>query len=227
MTGIGTRPHRIALTVVAGVLSAILLAGAAPVQERATSAAPVVRQAIMGPAITSVDEPRLERHATNLRLRAIVMVTGLDIRVASHIVAEADRYGLRDEVLVGLIAHETGYTFDQELIVTNTNGTKDHGLMQLNSGTYPWLARMLGLVDVDPLEPLQNIQMGVWYLNQVLTECHNNLHCALSRYNGDRTGRYALHVSGVIDRYASLLMQAKERAGREQHKPQPKYGRAA
>lgn len=204
-----------------------MLAGAAPIQERATAAAPYHQKATLGPAIFSMDDSRTKRQATNPRHRAIALVTGLDITLAGVIADEADRYGIRDKVPIGVIAHETGETFDPSLIALNTNGSRDYGLMQLNSGTYPWLARKLKLVDADPLEPVQNVRMGVWYLNLVLTECDHDLHCALSRYNGDSTGRYARRVSAVIERYDELLRQALERAGREEHKPLPKYGRAA
>jgi soluble lytic murein transglycosylase-like protein len=209
------------------VLTASLLAGAAPAQERVTAVAPLLEKAILGPAIFGPDDPRAKRMATNPRHRAIAVVTGLNITLAGLIAGEADHYGIPDKVLVGLIAQETGDTFNPSLVAVNTNGSRDFGLMQLNSGTYPWLASKLSLADVDPLEPVQNLQMGVWYLNLLLEECENDLDCALSRYNGDSTGRYARYVGARIERYGKLLKQAQERAGREEHKPEPTYGLAA
>jgi hypothetical protein len=78
----------------------------------------------------------------------------------------------------GQVAYELAGTYEiphwvaQRLIWRESKGntnlispTNDHGLMQLNAGTWPWLARRVGLENPDLYNPRDNLTMGFWYLD--------------------------------------------------------------
>lgn len=67
-------------------------------------------------------------------------------------------YDLSYELVLGVINTESSFN-------VRAVNKRSKGLMQLNSDTYPWIAKELGVGNFDPYNAKQNILAGVWYLN--------------------------------------------------------------
>lgn len=148
----------------------------------------------------------------------IVSGWGLPGYLGAVTVGQAKVNGIADPWwIVAVIGHESGGDPD----VTNEN-TKmieakdvqgnaimvevvtsvDYGLMQINSGTAPDLARRLGIKDftLDMLfDPELNIRMGALYLGDMLRLHHGDIEKALGAYNRGPGGynRYMTSRGGV------------------------------
>ncbi len=111
--------------------------------------------------------------------------TGLEISLIVEIYNQA----IEPEIVLGVIDRES--KFNSNAINHNTNGSVDRGLMQINSGTAPWLWSIV--FSNEPynykklFNPEKNIQLGIWYLNYLL-EKYNNEHMALTAYNRGEGG---------------------------------------
>ena len=73
----------------------------------------------------------------------------------------AERYGLSPELLYAIARTESG--LDPQTVGHNRNGSRDIGLMQINSA---WLPRLLthGITERDLLDPCTSIHVGAWIL---------------------------------------------------------------
>jgi len=79
----------------------------------------------------------------------------------------SDKYNVPVPYILATVDVESG--FDAGAVGINDNGTKDRGLMQLNSGTAPQLMRILGIEYVEGMEhiPALNIELGTMYLSTI------------------------------------------------------------
>ena len=78
--------------------------------------------------------------------------------------AAAHRYDLPVELLYAIGQVESGHKI--AAVGTNTNGSRDLGVMQINSNWLPMLNRY-GITEQDLLtKPCTNIQVGAWILAQ-------------------------------------------------------------
>ncbi len=73
----------------------------------------------------------------------------------------AERYGVSSELLYAIARTESG--LDPLAIGRNRNGSRDIGLMQINSAWLPQLSAH-GIAERDLLNPCTNIQVGAWIL---------------------------------------------------------------
>jgi soluble lytic murein transglycosylase-like protein len=73
----------------------------------------------------------------------------------------AARYGVSSTLLYAIARTESG--LNPQAIGRNRNGTRDIGLMQINSAWLPTLATR-GIGERELLEPCTNIQVGAWIL---------------------------------------------------------------
>lgn len=164
-----------------------------------------------------LEEKVAQKRFEQMRREVVSEVTGLPLDVSDVLIRQADEYGFSLHNVLGLISVETGGTFDWTLVGgPNTDGTLDWGLMQINNGgTLQWLQGVTpGLSSGDPLDPIENIKMGMWYLHHITTQiCGGDWECTKSRYNGDQTGYYARLVEEHASRMSHLLREAWERRG--------------
>jgi soluble lytic murein transglycosylase-like protein len=73
----------------------------------------------------------------------------------------ASRYGVSSALLYAIARTESG--LDPQAVGRNRNGSRDIGLMQINSAWLPTLASH-GIAERDLYEPCTNIHVGAWIL---------------------------------------------------------------
>lgn len=159
--------------------------------------------------IAVVQKQQEQKRFEQMRREVVSEVTGLPLDVSDVLVSLSDEYSFNLHDVLGLISVETGGTFDWTLVGgPNTDGSLDWGLMQLNDGgTLQWLQSVTpGISSGDPLDPIENIKMGMWYLHYLSTTvCDGDWECVTSRYNGDLTGRYTQRVIEHSSRMGSRI----------------------
>lgn len=155
-----------------------------------------------------IEQMQANKRHEERRRKAVSMVTGWDESISDALVRLSDQYQMPVDHVLGVIKLES--KFDPNARGVNTNGTVDHGLMQLNDGgTLQWLGeKVLDDRWADPYDPIKNLQMGMWYLSYQLDQCDGDWWCAKSRYNGDRTGVYASTAQDKIAQVNADLLQA-------------------
>ncbi|MGE5590985.1 MAG: transglycosylase SLT domain-containing protein [Bacillota bacterium] len=128
-----------------------------------------------------------DRAALELRERALTRAraAGTPDWVVERAWDQAHEAGLDPVMVLQLIEVESGW--DADLVHRNSDGSVDRGLMQLNSGTWPWLAAHVGLKHADPLDPEDNLAMGTWYLAYLLRR-YGSEEAALTAYNRGEQG---------------------------------------
>lgn len=91
--------------------------------------------------------------------------------------------GVSEKLLRAMIQQESqGF---EHAIGTNSNGTRDMGLMQLNSNTIPWLKEKFwdGDHKFDALNPHDNIELGTKYLKFLTDRYKGNIDKIVTAYN--------------------------------------------
>lgn len=77
--------------------------------------------------------------------------------------AAAHRYGISSQLLYAIARTESG--LDPRAVGTNRNGSRDIGLMQINSWWLPMLSKF-GIRESDLFDPCTSIHVGAWILAQ-------------------------------------------------------------
>jgi soluble lytic murein transglycosylase-like protein len=109
--------------------------------------------------------------------------------------AAAQRYNVPQNLLVAIAKHESGGR--TTAINQNRNGTRDIGLMQINSAWLPMLARH-GLTEQDLFDPCVNVLVAAWILS------HN---FARLGYNTQGLGAYNAVTPWKRELYARQILQ--------------------
>ena len=73
----------------------------------------------------------------------------------------SSRYGISSDLLYAIARTESG--LDSQAIGRNRNGSRDIGLMQINSAWLPQLAKH-GIAEGDLFDPCTSIHVGAWIL---------------------------------------------------------------
>lgn len=128
----------------------------------------------------------------------------------------AARYGLPAALLIAIAEQESGFN-PKAVNTANRNGTRDLGLMQINSMHLPLLARY-GIREQDLFEPCTNVHVGAWVLASAFAQ-HGYSWNAVGAYNagGDpaaaaQRAAYAWKIYRRLQTHARALPPAS-RAG--------------
>ena len=113
-----------------------------------------------GPINTCTPHQSSDRAATAL-LQAALSATLITGPAWACWQEAADRYGLSTELLLAIARTESSLT--PQAIGRNADGSRDIGLMQINSTWLPVLARH-GIHEHDLLHPCTSLQVGAWIL---------------------------------------------------------------
>lgn len=120
-----------------------------------------------------------------------------------HVQASAERYSLDPLFVAALIQTESGFRPH----VVSPRGAR--GLMQVMPSTAEWVAQNMG-IDYSPdmlFEPQYNIEIGCWYMADLLKLFNGETAIALAAYNGGRGEVRRWLDEGVWDGQESELEQ--------------------
>ena len=107
------------------------------------------------------------------------------------------RYNINPYLLAAIAKTESN--FNANAVRHNTNGTRDVGVMQINSVHFPELAKY-GITENQLFDPCTNITVGAWLLSQRQTK-YGNTWEAVGSYHSKTPSRkwgYADKVQGNL-----------------------------
>ena len=120
-----------------------------------------------------------------------------NFKIQAHCFKEASaRYNVPASLLKAIAKHESGGR--THAVNTNTNGSRDIGLMQINSGWLPVLQRH-GLNEQDLYDPCVNVLVAAWILS-------NNFQRL--GYTTQGLGAYNAVTPWKRERYARQILQS-------------------
>jgi soluble lytic murein transglycosylase-like protein len=114
-------------------------------------------------------------------------------------------WGVDLELVFAIMDEESDY--HPNAIGHNSNGTKDYGIMQINSSNHASLMDKLGITDF--LDPKQNILAGI----DMLSECYypNDIHRTLMCYNNGPGKTRKKRAAGIYStQYSREVVEIKE-----------------
>lgn len=99
------------------------------------------------------------------------------------ITRKAKEANIDPKLVRGIIKQESDW--EKHQISTNKNGTKDYGLMQLNSGYIKYYKEKFwpSGKKFDPLDPEDNVTMGIKYLDHLIRYYKGDVDKAIQAYN--------------------------------------------
>lgn len=127
-----------------------------------------------------------------------------NIEIAYIVAAESRRSGVPIELLAALIYHESRFIIEA-VSATNTNDTKDYGLMQLNSSNYELFKAYIGGRDYDMCNPAYNVRIGAAFLAN-LHKRFGSWALALAAYNAGPAAAARLKIPGRTVRYIKNIL---------------------
>jgi soluble lytic murein transglycosylase-like protein len=89
----------------------------------------------------------------------------LSQEIQDYIFKLCEQYELSVSLVIALIDLESEGTFDNNLICENTNGSKDIGIMQLNSKNFVYFGELINEPNFDAKNIYHNLQAGIKYLS--------------------------------------------------------------
>jgi len=107
-----------------------------------------------------------------VHLALSILYEAFPLMYYDEIVETSRRYGIDPVMVLSVVKVESG--FDEDAV----SPAGAIGLMQLMRSTASWLSK-----DLDPKDPLQNIELGVMYLAHLLKMYDGNVKMALMAYN--------------------------------------------
>lgn len=133
----------------------------------------------------------------NFAISALLMI--LPMAVEANCFEEAgQKYSLPAEVLRAVAKTESG--FNARAVNVNTNGSRDLGLMQINTS---WLSTLKnhGITERDLYQPCTNVMIGAWILANN-AQRHGWNWNAIGAYNVGCRGLTKADCASRRDRYA-------------------------
>jgi soluble lytic murein transglycosylase-like protein len=123
----------------------------------------------------------------------------LPLHSLAHCFQEAaSRYRVPTALLIAVARHES--SGQPSAVHLNPNGSRDIGLMQINSNWLPFLARH-GVQEKDLFDPCVNVLVGAWIMSQNFQR-HG--------YNTQGLGAYNAVTPWKRERYARQILQSFE-----------------
>jgi soluble lytic murein transglycosylase-like protein len=133
----------------------------------------------------------------------------------------ANRYHVSPALLMAIARTESG--FNPRAVGVNRNGSRDIGLMQINSLWLPRLKRF-GIEEADLFNPCQSIEVGAWILSHYIGQLGYTW-AAVGAYNTGLNGeqeaaRRYIHKVRAAWPHSQLHPQSQSQAQPHPH-PQP------
>ena len=159
-------------------------------------------------AINKVVVPAYVKPEPNLKLYINTYISDkvLITQIINAINQESKKFNIPKDVLVGLIAQESG--FDHTAI----SNKKAMGLSQINSKIWLQELKNEGIVANKKalLHPAKSIKAGCYVLRKYLDEADrkgvsHRMKFALGKYNGDKSGEYYQMVMEKVEEYKNGL----------------------
>ena len=148
----------------------------------------------------------------------VQQITNWDLEIATYFVEEANARNVNifEEALP--IAHiETGGTYRFNVSNTNTNGSTDGGLFQLNSTTYKEIVKQLKAQgrefdSWDRNDPYVNIASGIYWIAYLKDKHQLEEHKLFTSYNRGVTGakQYANRSGTYETKYSRKVMAVRD-----------------
>lgn len=113
-------------------------------------------------------------------------------------------YGISAPLLMAIAEQESG--FNPRAVGVNRNGSRDLGLMQINTAWLPQLARH-GVTERDLFEPCTNVMIGAWVLANNIRRLGPTVK-ALGAYNAASPDRQWVYASAVLRRLPKYEAQS-------------------
>lgn len=152
--------------------------------------------------------------------RAVVYDIPLTAEKQQFVQSLAARYDLSFELCLAVMAVESNFD-------CRASSGSSCGIMQLNSNTYPTLARDLGIEKFDPYDFYHNVQAGIYklslerayWLGEDLMD-EDAVQAMLISYNRGRSGaqRY-IERHGLHAEYVDKVLSYKGELERGEHNP--------
>lgn len=103
----------------------------------------------------------VEKNPTKPKINKRPVIKGISLNdeILEYIWKECQREGISYFAFLALIKAESD--FDIKKVNRNKNGTKDYGLIQINSVNIKSISTQLGIKNVDVFNPEHNIKMGI------------------------------------------------------------------
>ena len=134
-------------------------------------------------------------------LRLLIWVTPLNALSSGCFNLAAERYNVSSVLLQAIAQQESGGR--AHAVGFNPNGTRDIGLMQINSSWLPTLARH-GIAERDLYDPCVNTLVGAWILSNNFARLGYTTQ-ALGAYNAASPHKRERYAQQVLQRMAPLV----------------------
>lgn len=115
--------------------------------------------------------------------------------------------GVDRDLIVAIAKHESG--FDPRIVHYNKNGSRDIGILQINSVHLPEL-QLAGFVEADLYDGCTNMQIGAVYLKEAIRR-NGNTWRAVGTYNASSEAKRVAYVNKISAEYFKLK-EKRERA---------------
>ena len=114
----------------------------------------------------------------------------------------AERYNVSPALLQAIAQHESGGR--ATAVNVNANGSRDIGLMQINSLWLPTLSRY-GITERDLFDPCVNTLVGAWILSNNFARLGYTTQ-ALGAYNASSPAKREVYAAQVLRRMTQVAM---------------------
>lgn len=157
----------------------------------------------LSPADRGPDPGRVRQapaQAWRLAGLAVLLLGGSAVAHAGCFDQAAQRYGVPTVLLLAIAQQESGGR--ASALHVNRNGSRDIGMMQINSGWLPTLARH-GVHERDLYDPCVSVLVAAWILSNNFARWGYTTH-GLGAYNAVSPDKRERYAAQVLQRVAQL-----------------------